>query len=578
MKLDHETTRGGRGVTPWWLLALLLSACGGDSATGGSDHDTASDAGDGRGPSTGTSGGSGDGGTGQATPGSDDAVPPLPDGVEVGGTGLRRLTAHEYDNVIRDLLGDDTRPARSRLPEDVRSPFDNGWQAQVPSRVLVAGLESLATDVTAAWLADEPRRSATIGCTPAGTGEACMREFTERFARLAWRRPVTEAEVEEIVELGMSFAPTPSDFHSGVEVIVRALLQSAELLYRIEFGSTPEGEPFALTAHEIATRMSFLIWGSSPDPQLLDHADGGMLESAEGRRDAALRLLSDPRARDQVDRFHAMWLGFESLPHSVELTRAMRTESRTLVERVVFEERRAWTELFQSTETWLDDTLASHYGLPAPSSASGGWVDVGDSGRQGILSHGAFLSAAANPLDTSPTKRGKLVLDRLLCAPVPPPPPDVEADEPPSADLGMCKVDQYAAHRTEPRCAGCHSAMDGIGFGLERYDRAGRYREVEEGRPQCAIDGRGELPDHGPFSGPAELSDLLVAADLLDECVVSQLFTYAMGRPPEAGEDALLQLHARHYIDAGRLFDELVLQTVQHEAFAIGRAPTEATP
>lgn len=544
---------------------------GATSPAGGSGAAAAGAGGDGS-----PAGGAGRDGAAGQTAGADASAPVLPDGLAVGGTGMRRLSAHELDNVLRDLLGDESRPARSRLPEDVRSPFDNDYRSQQVSRVLVSGLESLAGEVVARLLSDPPRLARVVGCQPEGTGEACMRQFVTRVARLAFRRPLQRDEVDGLVALGMTFA-TPSDgFEDGVEVVLRALLQSAELLYRIELapgGQDAEGEPFVLSDHQIATRMSFLIWGSTPDAALLDAADAGELSSVEMRRVTARRMLEDPRARDQVDRFHAMWLGYETLPHAAALTAAMRRESQALVHRVAFDDGRAWTELFTSGESFLDATLASHYGLPAPADSAGAWVDLAGSGRQGILSQGAFLSAAANPLDTSPTKRGKLVLDRLLCTPVPPPPPDVEADEPPAAELGMCKVDQYAAHRSQQRCAGCHQAMDGIGFGLERYDRAGRYRETEEGRPECAISGQGELPDLGPFSGPAELSDLLVGADLLDQCLVAHLFEHAMGRPAEPAESALLARHEASYVDSGRRFDALVLALVQDESFAHGRAP-----
>lgn len=522
------------------------------------------------------SGGPGaDGGTAGTPP---DGSAPLGSDAPVGTVGMRRLTAHEYDNVLRDLLGDTSRPAQARLPEEARSPFDNDWRAQQPSRVLVTGLESIATDVAAALSADPTRMASVVGCTPSGTGEACMRDFVGRFTRLAWRRQVTAAEVDALTALGMSFAGSNGSFEEGVEVIVRALLQSAELVYRIELGGAPEGEPFALTDHEVATRISFLLWGSTPDATLLDAADAGELATAAGRRAAATRLLEDPRAREQIDRFHAMWLGYERLPHATDLTAAMRNESRALVERVVFDEARPWTDLFTSTETFLDATLAQHYGLPAPAVASGDWIDTSGSGRQGILSSGAFLSAAANPLDTSPTKRGKLVSERLLCLTVPPPPPDVMADKPPATELAACKADRYQAHRTEARCAGCHQSMDGIGFGLERYDREGRYREVEEDNPACAISGNGELPGQGAFNGPAELSDLLVGANLLDACVVAQLFEFTMGRPAEPVEQPLVEDHAARFADDGRLFDALLLEIVGSDAFAFGRAPVEASP
>ena len=489
----------------------------------------------------------------------------------VGISGLRRLTVHEYDATVRDVLGDDTQPGASSLPEDRRTPFDNDFAVQTASRVLVEGAETLARDISARAVADTARRDLIVGCDT--SDDACMRAFVQRQGRRMLRRPLTDDEVEDFTSLGLEIAATAGSFDDGVAAVLRAFLQDPEFLYRVEIGTPVDGRPglFRLDGFEIATRLSYLVWGSTPDDGLLAWAEQGALDHKGGRRDAVTMMLADPRARAQIDRFHAQWLGYDQMPHPPALTHAMRTETRMLVERVVFDEKRDWVELLTSPEAWLSPGLAQHYGIDGVQAS--GWIDVGSHGRLGVLSSGAFLSVASNVDDTSPTKRGKLVRERLMCQPIPPPPPDVMADVPPTALGGECRVDQYKAHG-QGSCAGCHGLMDPIGFGLERYDQLGRYREYEylsEGldlNTSCPLDGKGDIAELGAFTDPAGLAQLLVEQDVVQQCLVTQLYTWAMGHAPAGDDVRLLDDLATKFGDSGRRFDELVLALVADDAFA----------
>lgn len=564
MYADMQHRREG-ARTPFLAVALLLAACRGDAdVSGGAETDT-DVADDDAGPAPSDTGGTGPD-TSDET--GDDPEPP-PD--VVGPVGMRRLTRYELDNTVRDLVGDATRPAQQLLPEDPRTPFDNEYAEQVVSQPLVESIEILAKGVAERLIADPERLDAVVGCTPSGVDdEACMRSFVEDFGRLALRRPLQAAEVDDFVALGMDYAAQAGEFHTGVEVIVRAMLQDAELVYRIELGTPVDGEPglFRLTPYELASRMSYFLWGSTPDAALLDAAEAGQLDAPAGVRDTAIAMLDDPRARTHVDRFHALWLGYAELPHAQDLTNAMREETAALVQRTVFDAPSSWLDLFTADETWLDTTLAEHYGLPAPAGGEG-WVSYGSSGRMGILSHGSFLSVASNVADTSPTKRGKLVREQLMCQTIPPPPPDVMADNPPEG-TAECKIDRYAIH-AEGVCAGCHDQMDLVGFGLEAFDRAGRFREHDDGLPQCPIAGEGELVGIGTFVGPAGLAELLVEGELLEGCVAQQLYRYAMGRDVEVVDGPLVDDLVAEFVAAGYRFDELMLAVVTHEAFGYRR-------
>lgn len=544
-------------------LALGLVAChrGGDAAVAdGSTSDAAT-----------TGGTSSATGADSSSTGADTGtVPPPEDGI--ARVGLRRLTRYEFDNVVRDILLDTSRPASQLLPEDPRTPFDNDYTTQVVSQPLVNGIEVLAKEAAERLVADTSKRDAVVGCTPSGdTDETCMREFVGHFGRLALRRPLAADEIDDFTALGLDFASQGSDFYVGVEVVVRALLQDTEFVYRVEVGTEAPDQPgtFALDRFQLAARMSFFLMGTTPDDALLDAAEAGELDTADGIRDRALALLDDPRAHAHVDRFHSLWMGYAELPHPQDLTNAMRRESAALVERVVFEEQSSWLDLFASQETFINDLLADHYGLPHPAGGEG-WVAYGDSGRMGILSHGAFLSVAANVGDTSPTKRGKYIREQLMCQDIPPPPPNVMADNGPDPGVAECKKDRYLVHAVES-CAGCHSQMDPIGFGLEQYDRAGQFRTHDIDNEACEIDGEGEIADVGAFNGPAELSQLLIDNALLDGCVTQQAYRFALGRELDAEDMPFVQQLNQDFVAGDHRFDELLMAIVTNPAFGYRR-------
>jgi hypothetical protein len=344
-------------------------------------------------------------------------------------------------------------------------------------------------------------------------------------------------------------------------------------LYRIEVG-TPTQTPgvAALNDYEIASRMSYLLWGDMPDRALFDQAAASALVDAAERRSSAETMLDSDKSRAQFQRFFAMWLGYRAIPHPAELTQAFARETNAVIERVVFDDRASALDLFTYPETHLDTFLADHYGLPAPDGGEG-WVPYADSGRAGLLSHGSVLSAFSKFSDTSPTQRGILVRTRLMCDVVPTPPANVNTDEPPTGDEATCKHDRYEAHRSNASCASCHAALDPIGFGLENYDVAGRWRDTDDADDSCAIDGQGTVEPYGDFSGPAELGSLLVENDEIDDCMVRQLLSFAAGRPLRADDTARADAMLDEFRSDEHRLTELLLDYVESPLFALRREP-----
>lgn len=515
----------------------------------------------------------GDGGS------SDVEIPSAKDANEVGVSGARRLTAREYHDAVLDLTGVDLPDAELILPVDERTPFDNDFTKQIASQALVDGADLLAGEAAQAALADPALRQKIVPCTPAGpTDEACFRTFVTSFGRRALRRPLTAAEEDAFVAHFLPHAEHEQDFWVAVDSGLRAFLQHADFLYRVEIGEPVPGMAglFRLGDFEIASRLSFFLVGSGPPEWLLDSAEAGELTDPENLRASAELLLDDPRAIERLSRFHAMWLSYELIPQSPEMLAAMKQETDALLSRVILEDRTPWTDVLVSDETFVTAELATHYGLAAPADPAGAWVGYGDSGRRGLLSHGTFLGAVAKFSDTSPTQRGLLIRTRLFCQTIERPPPDlgVNVDMPPqAADPNACKPDRYTMWKTDG-CSSCHALMDPVGFGLENFDSAGRFRTSEPDKPECAIDGQGNLEGIGAFSGPAELGQLMIDSGEVDACVARQLYRYTVGRfDLDAHDEALLSRVVEQTQAGGEALriDALIGELVASEAFQLRR-------
>lgn len=513
---------------------------------------------------------------------SDVEVPTPEVANEVGVTGARRLTSVEYRTTVADLVGVDATDASLTLPTDERTPFDNDFTKQTASQALIDGAELLAGEIADEVTADPGLRGDIVPCEPSGpSDEACFRAFVTTFGRRALRRTIADAEVDDFVSHFMQHAIDEGDFWVAVNSGLRAFLQHPEFLYRVEIGAPVPGMDglFRLNDFEIATRLSYLLWGSTPPDWLLDSAEAGELSTGDKLREAAATMLADERALSRIARFHSMWLSYESMSNSPELNAAMSEETEQLLKRYLLDEKRPWTDLLLADETFLTPELAAHYGLPAPANGEPGWVPYGDSGRRGILSHGTFLSAVAKFGDTSPTQRGLLIRTRLFCQVINKPPPDlmVNTDMPPGTDPNACKVDRYTMSKTDG-CKGCHRLMDPVGFGLENYGADGKYRTTEPDKPECAIDGKGTLEGIGDFSGPAELGDLMLEQGGVDECVATMVYRYAMGRWEMDEHDAALVTRlVTDAQDGGALrFDSLLNELVGSESFRLRREEEEA--
>jgi hypothetical protein len=498
---------------------------------------------------------------------------------------LRRLSVTEYDAAVHALLGVVTTAAHDSLPPDPLAPFDNITANQQPSAAYSTGLEVAALRVAGEVRADPAAVAALwTPCQPTGPAdEACIRAAIQRLARRALRRELRPVDVDDLVGLGMAQAQAYSSATEGMLAVVEALLQDPEFVFRFERGTLLPDDPTVLVLDDasLASRMSFFLWGEPPDDALLDAAAAGKLSDPAERAVQAWRMLADPRAVGQVQRFHEQWLGYHTIATIEERVPILQFEANQLVRRVVFDDNAPWTEVLLANYSYMDPWMAAAYRLPYPEGATGPvWVEFPEgSERSGLLAQAAFAGVASNMMDTSPTKRGKLIRERLMCQVVAPPPSAAVAASPPDTTQGGCKADLYAQHRLDPACAACHAGLDGIGFGLERFDAGGLYRDYDyfpftrETNPDCPIEALGDIPGVGTFSGPRELATLLTENELVQGCVARTALTWGLGEALPMNDEAVVELTSE-FRDDGWHFLDLLVDVVESERFA----RTEYTP
>jgi hypothetical protein len=506
------------------IAALALSACAGEGPTD-------------NGPGAGGGAGSADAGSG----GGGQHMTPPAGTPQVGLIGLRRLNRSEYSNTLRDLTGAQKDYTTTFPAENLSFGFDNIGEALTVQPLHVEAYQKNADEVLSAFFARpvaDPARSRILTCDP-NSGRACAVSALLRFAQYAYRRPVVEAEVKSLLDLAEDFVTTGGTWADGLKLAFKGVLLSPHFIYRVELDPNPTSkDPHRLAPFELASRLSYFLWSTMPDEALFVEA-----QSASLLNDAALsaqveRMLADPRSAALVSNFAGQWLNLRRVEQITpdaavypsfddELRSAMRTEGEMFFAELL-REGRPVSELLTSSFTYVNERLAQHYGLPAPAGAGFERVTLSDSPRLGVLSQASFLTITSNPTRTSPVKRGKWVLDQLLCSPPPPPPPNIDTNLVETGGLSL--RERLEQHRAKEPCKSCHKVMDPIGLSFENYDGIGQYRSQDQFGP---IDATGSLPTSEgdvTFDGAAELVPILAKDERLLGCVAQKVLTYAVGR------------------------------------------------
>jgi hypothetical protein len=572
-------------------LALSAMACGGGAGTGPENSMDPNNPNGGGSAGTDPVGGGGTSGTGGGLGGSaGDGIPPggAPTVGDPGTTLIHRLNSFEYNNTVQDLLGTTLAPATANWFDGTAGGFDVIAETH---RVDDAQYEryfnaavTLVDDVFA-----NPALVASIVTCATQDDVPCVQSIIQSFGTRAFRRPLSPEEITTYSTVYTAARGQGEDHTLSIKQVVRAMLSSAEFLFRIETDPLGDTTSHLLTSHDLASRLSYFLWASMPDATLFGAAaDNTLLDAAT--LDAQVdRLLADPKSARFVQSFVGQWLGVRKVAtHTVvptvypdwnpALANSMMTEAYSYFAEFLGTER-PWSDFLRADFNYVDTSLANLYGVAAP--AGPGFVRVENvaDDRFGFLGLSAFLTLTSYEHRTSPTLRARWILTDLLCTPPPPPPPDVPefpGDESPEDAANMNIRDMLEQHRVDPGCAGCHAVFDPFGLALENFDGIGRFRTQYPNGD--AIDASGTFPDGTAFTGLAGMVEVALARPGFNQCVVEKSFVYGLGRLTRAGqldEPYLANIEATWQASAVPSLKTLIKTVVASEPFRYrhGTAP-----
>lgn len=523
-------------------------------------------------------------------PGDPSVIPPVVPPVVVPEdeslrAPLRRLSRHEYNNVVRDLFGDTREPANSFPSTESGNGFGNDADALSVSNLLVEQYFEVAERVAAnaSEVANLARWSDCAGDLAGADADAereCARAVLEGLLPAAFRRPTGDAEIDGLLTL--RDALDASDFEEGMAGVIEAILQSPDFLYRPEFGAglAMRADARVPTGYEMASRLSFFLWSTSPDEVLVAAAESGELNTAEGVRLHAERMLDSPNARPMLRRFFDAFFsigGVAGVTRSSELFPdfnssigvLMREETHTFIEHVIFDGEGDYRTLLTAPYTMLNEPLAAYYGVPGVSGDDFRRVEINPEQRRGVLTQGAFLTATTHSNFTSPVRRGGFVVQHLLCDEIPAPTGDLaELATPPDPFSAPTARERYSQHSEDAICAMCHRVMDPVGFGFENFDAVGRWRDREN---DVLIDARVDVPGlEGELDGPVELVLAIAESDDSTSCFAHSFMSYALGREVGGRDDARLEANVQSaFRESGYNIKALVIAVTQSENFLL---------
>lgn len=414
----------------------------------------------------------------------------------------------------------------------------------------------------------------------------CAREVLTRFLPRAFRRPVSNQELDRFCAIYQRGREQGEDYESALRLAFQGALISPHFLFKIESNVPSEqaSQQWKLTDHELATRLSYFLWSTMPDDELRGYADRGELSRADVYEQQVRRMLKDPKADSLAENFIGQWLELRKVEtfqpdagvfakFDPKLRKAMRKETELLFQTILNNDRSV-TELINANYTFLNKRLADHYGIGGVEGNEFRLVHYPDDRRGGILTHASILMVTSNPTRTSPVKRGKWILDNILNEPPPPPPPNVEALKEDEKTVSSGSLRQrMEIHRSSAGCASCHQRMDPLGFGLENFDGIGMWREKDGEFP---IDPAGELPGGEKFQTPAELRSILMGKkEQFVRCAAEKLLTYALGRGVEHSDQCALDLICQATEKDGDRLSTLILETARSIPFTQRGVPAK---
>jgi hypothetical protein len=493
---------------------------------------------------------------------------------------LRRLTAREYLNTVRDLLGDTTL-GTGDVPAEADDLSNNAFPFRQPSVIGTLDAGNLQTAAEALAKNVAGKLTTVLPCTPASASAeaSCASQFITTFGLKAYRRPVSTAEVNDLTALYQTARTTLAlDFNGAIDLLIEAMLQSPGFVYHWEMdpgSAVKDGSVVQLGNYQVANRLSYFLWGTMPDQTLFTAAANGDLATAAGIATQAQRMLADSKAQDAVADFIDDWLDVNVLPSrpkdatiypmwNQDLAGAMETEVRSFGTSTILGTG-LLGDLLTGTKSSVNQALAAVYGVSGVTGTTPKAVTLDSSQRGGLLTLAGFLTVTGAADGSSPVRRGHAIYTRLLCGVVPDPPANVP---PPAAPMaGLTTRQRFEQHDMSPCTGSCHSAMDPIGFGFEHYDGIGQFRMTDQNLP---VDSSGKIVMDGQtqtFPDALALGGMLAASPQVQTCFAVQFMRYALNRWETSADVASIQGAAAAFQSGGLDLRKLITGVATSRTF-----------
>lgn len=524
-------------------------------------------------------------------------APPFPDGAELlllknwvddevrlhalsqpqNESPIRRLNREEYNNTIRDLVGLDLRPADQFPSDDSSFGFDNNGGTLSVQQVLMERYLSAAGKVADAVIASGHPSYSSKACLAGEKRSDCLRKMISLLARRAYRRPVSPEEIQRLLSFAQTTAERDErDPEIAFRAVIEIILSSPNFLFRFEpnDGFGPKAFERPLSDFEYATRLSYLLWSSTPDDEMLSAAESGTLLKDLSTR--VQKMLANPKSRAFVTNFFGQWLNIRDMDRlkldvrnfpdfDHELRASMYQETISFISWLIREDR-SLLELIDSKFTFVNERLSRHYQMPVVTGNEFRMVSVAQHRGGGILTQASILVSSSNPTRTSPVKRGRWIAENILGLTIAPPPANVPELEKTSQDSTHFTLrQQMEMHRQNPDCFSCHAKMDPIGLGLENFDATGIWREQEAGQ---TIDSSGMLFSGEAFNNADDLISLLQKRQVaFTRSLTTKLLIYALGRGLEKSERREVEAIVSRVRSQNYRFSSLILAVATHPLF-----------
>jgi hypothetical protein len=517
--------------------------------------------------------------TGTGTGGTTGMVTPCTAGNPPATTRLLRLTHTQYDNTVRALTGLDVRPSVDFPVDQNQAGFDRGVDLQAGD-VLGKAYRAAAESVAAAVVGNTTAFNKVVGCDPAA-GNSCRDSFIATFGRRVFRRPLTDAEKAPLAALfpqGATLIDGTADaFHKGVQIVLEAMLQSPNFIYRPELSAQASGGLIPLNNYEMASRLSYFIANGPPDDALLDAAAAGQLATADGVATQAQRLIATDAAKETVRDFHHQWLVMDAYANKLtkdskyptvtpDLAPVLAQETERFIAEVTFTQGKGWQSLLTAPFTFVNSTTAPLYGVSGSFGSTLTRVDLDPAKRAGLFTQLGFLATHAYSNQSSPIHRGAYIQRSVLCATIPDPPPNIP--ELPPLMATQTTRQQVDMHTAPDECAGCHHGfINPVGFGFENYDAAGVYRTTENG---VTIDASGTLAGTAAktaFTDGVSESAALATSPEAQRCYSATWMRYAFGRAESTAEMCAIQVLGARLQDDNYKVTDLMVDITRTTAF-----------